>query len=325
MIDYAKFLNDPPVNLEVGNWLDGKSVLVTGGGGSIGSEICRKLLEYPVKNVVAIGRSEEPLFRLKNKSPDSRLVVNIADIQDQRTVSRYSPDIVFHTAAYKHVGLMENHVAEAVQNNIFGTVKLFSILHEAHFVFVSTDKAVFPTSVMGASKRFCEKYLTSRRNMGANVDIVRLGNVIGSSGSVAEIFEKAAKESKTLVVSSPHMHRFFVTPSNAAALIIQAGALQARASYVLKMGIEVSILDLARYIKSECGSTSSIVIGEPLPVEKVTEDLFDRPATEVSGKRLFRFEEETFDSGEIDTAIDSLEWAGMDAIRLRENLFKAVR
>lgn len=329
MIDYSEFINDPAVHIDIGKWLDEKNILVTGGGGSIGSEICRKLLEYPVKKITAIGRSEEPLFRLKKELPDPRLFIRIADILDSRQIRRAvnpdNTDIVFHTAAYKHVGLMERHVVEAVQNNIFGTENLFSIFRGSHFVFVSTDKAVFPTSVMGASKRFCEKYLTTQRNAGANIDIVRLGNVIGSSGSVSEIFEKAAREGKPLVVSNAGMKRFFITPKNAASLIIQAGSLGNRASYVLKMGPEISIMDLAKFIQAHYDFGSDIKVGNPLSVEKITEELFDRPVTEIPGKRLFMLEDETFEWSDINTFIDSFEWAGQNSEILRENLFKSVK
>lgn len=329
MIDYSDFIKDPPVTIEVGSWLDEADVLVTGGGGSIGSEICKRLLEYPVRSITAIGRSEESLFNLKKILPDTRLSVRIADIQNAYNIQEVShktnPNIIFHTAAYKHVGLMEKHVVEAVQNNIFGTMNLFANLQDSHFIFVSTDKAVFPTSVMGASKRFCEKYLTTRRAAGADIDIVRLGNVIGSSGSVAEIFEKAAQEGKPLVVSDPSMKRFFITPKNAAASIIQAGALKSRASYVLKMGSEISIMELAKFIQSRYDFRSDILIGTALSVEKITEELFDRPAVEVLGKRLFVLEDEVFDWDEINNFIEAFEWAGRDVEKLKEVLFRSVQ
>lgn len=331
MIDYAEFIKDPPVEIDssASDWLLNQTILVTGGGGSIGREICARLLRYPVRSVVAIGRSEEPLFRLSNELKDSRLHIEIADVQNayhiQRVANKFQPGIVFHTAAYKHVGLMERHIVEAVQNNILGTVNLFSNLRDSHFVFVSTDKAIFPASVMGASKRFCEKYLTTRRASGANIDIVRLGNVIGSSGSVAEIFEKAAREGKPLIVSNPAMKRFFITPTNAAALIIQAGAIQASASYMVKMGPEISIFDLAQFIQSQYEQSGEIKIGTALPVEKITEELFDRPATELPGKRLFRLDEEVFHQSHIDGFIELFAGSVWDPERLKGMLFKSVR
>jgi len=329
MIDYSVFISDPPVKIEVAAWLADKYVVVTGAGGSIGSEICARLLQYPVRQIVAVGRSEEPLFNLRNKLRHPRLEIKIADIRDAERVKEVlednKPDILFHAAAYKHVGLMEKFEAEAVKNNIFGTINLFDNLPvRTDFVFVSTDKAVNPSSVMGATKRFCEKYIAAYRNMLSSVDIVRLGNVIGSSGSVAQIFEDCAKKNKPLCVTHAGMERFFITPANAAALIIQAGAFQANAAYVLKMGPAINILKLAEFIKDFYSSDSSIVIDQPGPGEKITEELFDRPVQEIPGKRLFKLTNEYVNSDEIERFLVRFRSSLEDPHKLRAALFESV-
>jgi FlaA1/EpsC-like NDP-sugar epimerase len=329
MIDYSGFISDPPVKIDVHDWLAYKTVLVTGAGGSIGSEICARLLQYPVGQVVAVGRSEEPLFNLRNKLDSPRLHIKIADIRDvdrvKEVMEENRPNIVFHAAAYKHVGLMEKFEAEAVKNNIFGTINLFDNLPvNTDFIFVSTDKAVNPSSVMGATKRFCEKYLATYRTMIQSTDIVRLGNVIGSSGSVATIFEDCAKKNQPLRVTHADMERFFITPKNAAALIIQAGSFRANSAYVLKMGPAINIQKLAEYIKLVCGSESDIVIDTPGPGEKITEELFDRPVEEIPGKRLFKLANEYINSDEIERFLIRFRSSLEDPHKLRKALFESV-
>lgn len=238
--------------------ITGRTVVVTGAAGSIGSELCRQLLEYSPTSLVCFDQSETGLFFLRrdlDKHPNgTRLAVCVVDITDveriRKLLAEFAPDIIFHAAAYKHVPLMESNVQEAVKNNVLGLVGLLDSAEESgcgNFVLISSDKAVNPTNVMGATKRICELVLSSRPPNGMRCVSVRFGNVLGSSGSVIPVLKEQLHNHEPLTVTHPEMTRFFMTTREAVALVLQAFAIgDHRDILVLDMGEPVRILDLAR-------------------------------------------------------------------------------
>ncbi len=212
----------------------GKRILVTGGGGSIGSELCRQLAHLNPKEMVLLGRHEFSLYavqqEIKKGFPDIELQPRLGDVCDEPAVrdvfSRYSPDLVFHAAAYKHVPMLQEQARETIRNNVIGTEILSRIAGESGcktFVLVSTDKAVNPSSMMGASKRLAEM-LVQARNVGSQTSFitVRLGNVLGSTGSVVPLFEKQILEGGPVTVTHPEVTRFLMTRAEACQLVLQA-------------------------------------------------------------------------------------------------------
>ncbi len=274
-IDIFDLLGRDPVCLdtpELQRFLAGKSILVTGAGGSIGSEICRQAMKFCPRRLVLVERAENALFEIDRELRERWIGADIrpclADICDQeRIVSIFKeerPDVVFHCAAHKHVPLMEENPGEAVKNNVFGTkiVADAAVDLACHaFVMVSTDKAVNPTSVMGATKRCAELYVQSLNQLSSTslnpeprtlnpitrFVAVRFGNVIGSSGSVVPIFQKQIAAGGPVTVTHPEMKRYFMTIPEASQLVMQAGAIgQGGEIFILDMGEPVRILDLAR-------------------------------------------------------------------------------
>jgi FlaA1/EpsC-like NDP-sugar epimerase len=239
--------------------ITGKTVMVTGGGGSIGSELCRQIGAFSPRRLVVLDNYEHGAYdlqqELKRKCGDALdVVIEIATIQDnmrvQRIFKEYHPDIVFHAAAHKHVPLMESNPIEAVKNNVFGMLNVVRAACENSvdkFVLISTDKAVNPTNVMGTTKRLCEMILSSRNGIGSTKFVaVRFGNVLGSNGSVIPLFEKQIKEGGPVTITDKRIIRYFMTISEAVSLILQAGAMASSSEvYVLDMGKPVRILDLA--------------------------------------------------------------------------------
>lgn len=239
--------------------ITGKTVIVTGGGGSIGSELCRQIGVFSPGRLVVLDNYEHGAYdlqqELKRKCGDALdVVIEIATIQDntrvQRIFKEYRPDIVFHAAAHKHVPLMESNPIEAVKNNVFGMLNVVRAACENSvdkFVLISTDKAVNPTNVMGATKRLCEMILSSMNGIGSTKFVaVRFGNVLGSNGSVIPLFEKQIKEGGPVTITDKRIIRYFMTISEAVSLILQAGAMASSSEvYVLDMGKPVRILDLA--------------------------------------------------------------------------------
>jgi FlaA1/EpsC-like NDP-sugar epimerase len=247
------------INLEsVRNEIRGRTVVVTGAAGSIGSELCRQLLECSPTTLVCLDQSETGLFFLRrdlDKNPNgTELAICVVDITDMERIrklfSEFAPDIIFHAAAYKHVPLMESNVQEAVKNNVLGLVGLLDLAEESgcgNFVLISSDKAVNPTNVMGATKRICELVLSSRPPNGMRCVSVRFGNVLGSSGSVIPVLKEQLHKNEPLTVTHPEMTRFFMTTREAVTLVLQAFAIgDHRDILVLDMGEPVRILDLAR-------------------------------------------------------------------------------
>ncbi len=223
-------------NLRISSNIEDKVVLVTGAGGSIGSEICRQVLAFKPRKLVLLGRGENRIFEiereLKALPRTTELVPVIADINDMqrmRTVfETFQPDVVFHAAAHKHVPLMEANPSEAIKNNILGTRNTADCAHEfgtKHFVMISTDKAVNPTSVMGASKHIAERYVLSRTGESSTkFVVVRFGNVLGSNGSVVPVFQDQIRRGGPITITDPRMKRFFMSIPEASQLVLQAAA-----------------------------------------------------------------------------------------------------
>jgi FlaA1/EpsC-like NDP-sugar epimerase len=243
------------------NYIEGRTILVTGAGGSIGSEICRQLCRYGPERVVLLGRGENRVhsiyYELTEKWPRIEFVPVIANITSreamEETFDRYRPAVVIHAAAHKHVYLMEVNAVEAARNNVLGTeliVNLAADYSVERFIFVSTDKAVEPTSIMGATKRLCERIVASRNGSSKTKFMaVRFGNVLGSAGSVVPIFQRCARMGRPLQVTHPDVDRFFMTIEEASFLVLQAGALGHGGDiFVLDMGQPLKILTIARAV-----------------------------------------------------------------------------
>ena len=246
---------------EIAAYVRGKTVMVTGAGGSIGSELCRQIAKVGCQRLVIVDHAETPLFEIERELVDERrfsaVVPVIGDVKNgakmRRVFERYRPAVVFHAAAYKHVPLMEANPLEAVRNNSLATRTLAQVAADSGtevFVLISTDKAVTPKTVMGQSKALCEwivETLGHRADIETRFVAVRFGNVLGSSGSVIPIFRKQIARGGPVTVTHPEMTRYFMTIPEAVSLVVQAGALGGRGEvYVLDMGDPVKIVDLAR-------------------------------------------------------------------------------
>ena len=265
------------------SYLSGKRILVTGAGGSIGAEICRQVLRFSPTELVALGRGENSIYEIVSELSNPLVIPVIANVQDRKrieqTLAKHRPQVVFHAAAHKHVPLMEMAPAEAVSNNVGGTKNLLELAPEygcERMVILSTDKAVNPQNIMGASKRLCELLMLKSQLPG--LAAVRFGNVLGSRGSVVPTFMKQLERGGPLTVTSAEMTRFFMTIPEAVALVLQAGAFTNQgAIYVLDMGKPVKILELAenmiRLSGLEPGRDIEIEIIGTRPGEKIHEAL----------------------------------------------------
>ncbi|MCH7758875.1 polysaccharide biosynthesis protein [Patescibacteria group bacterium] len=241
------------------NFISKKNILVTGAAGSIGSHLCNQILKFKPQKLIALDQNETGIFHLErtlNKLfPNSNKSFIIADICDKQKIdwlfNKFKPDVIFHAAAYKHVPVMEDHPDEAVKNNIFGTLTIgqAAIKYKAEkFVLISTDKAINPTSVMGATKQVCEKICQwlNKKNV-TKFCAVRFGNVLDSQGNVIGIFKKQIKKGGPVEVTDPEMKRYFMVTAEACLLLMQAGAIgQDGQVFILDMGQPIKIIDLAR-------------------------------------------------------------------------------
>ncbi len=295
-IDLGELLDRPPRSIDepaIRRVIEGRRVLITGAGGSIGGELARLVTGFGARQLILVDRSENALFeidrQIARRSPDLSREALLHDVVDApatlKHLRRLQPQVIFHAAAHKHVPMMEDHPAAAVDNNFFGTISVADAAHVAgaeRFVLISTDKAVNPRSIMGGTKRLAELYvqhLNQRSRTGFAV--VRFGNVLGSSGSVLDIWSSELAEGGPLTVTDPRMTRYFMTIPEAAALVIQSAALvDPRAAggevYLLDMGDPVRVLDLARRFVALHGlepDTVGIAFTGARPGEKLHEQL----------------------------------------------------
>ena len=293
-LNTADFLSRDEIqlnNAQISEYLHDKIVLVTGGGGSIGSELCRQIMRYQPRRLLIFDIYENCAYELetelRNKyGADAPVVTLVGSIRDKERLDEvfdsYQPSVVFHAAAHKHVPLMEISPAEAVKNNVFGTKNLLTSAAEhgvERFVQLSTDKAVNPTNVMGCTKRLCEMLIQSF-DSGTDMKCmaVRFGNVLGSHGSVIPLFEEQIKRGGPVTITHPEIVRYFMTITEAAQLVLQAGGLAKGGSiYVLDMGKPVKIMDLAnrliRFYGYEPGVNMEVKITGLRPGEKLYEEL----------------------------------------------------
>jgi len=246
---------------QIQDYLTGKTVLVTGGGGSIGSELCRQIIKFRPKLLIILDIYENTTYELENelkeKYPDQKLEFLIASVRDKKRLdeifTHYRPEVVFHAAAHKHVPLMEWSPCEAIKNNVFGTLNVAKCADEfsvKRFIMISTDKAVNPTNVMGATKRMCEMIIQTMATKSKTEFVaVRFGNVLGSNGSVVPRFKKQIAAGGPVTVTHPEITRFFMTIPEAARLVLQAAVYASGGEiFVLDMGQPVKIYDLAKKI-----------------------------------------------------------------------------
>jgi FlaA1/EpsC-like NDP-sugar epimerase len=295
-VSIEDLLRREPVRLDqaaLHSWIDGRVLLVTGSAGSIGSEICRQLLQFAPRKLVLVDRSETGQFflerELRRLAPHAEIEICLGDVCDGPRMNslfvKHRPDIVFHAAAYKHVPLMEAHPGEAVKNICVATRMLADLAHQRgvqSFVMISTDKAVNPTSIMGACKRISELYVQAlAESSTCRFVTVRFGNVLDSAGSVVPIFRQQIEDGGPVTVTDPEMRRYFMTIPEASQLVIQAGAMgQGGEIFVLDMGRPVRILDLAedmiRFSGLEPGRDIDIEFSGIRPGEKLFEELHTR-------------------------------------------------
>ncbi len=303
-VNIEDLLRREPVQIDqtaVRSMLSGKRVLVTGAGGSIGSELCRQIARCAPAQLIALGHGEDSLFTLENEfrqhGPAGRLQpqVVVADVRDrprlENIFNRYRPDIVFHAAAHKHVPLMEGNAEEAVTNNVLGTrnlVELAAAHNLERFVLISSDKAVNPVSIMGCTKRAAELIVTeAAQRAGRPYVSVRFGNVLGSRGSVVPLFRQQIAEGGPITITHPDMQRYFMTIPEAVLLVQQAALLGEPGNvFVLDMGQPVKIVDLARDLVQlsglQVGRDIDLVFTGLRPGEKLTEELFGGAETPAS-------------------------------------------
>lgn len=304
-VQVEDLLGREPIQLDdagIGEKITGKTILVTGAGGSIGSEICRQVMKYKPAKIILLGHGENSIYtiemELKNIHKDKvEIITEIADIQDRdkifEVIKKHQPYIVYHAAAHKHVPLMERNPKEAIKNNIIGTKNVAEAADTFKvntFVMVSTDKAVNPTSVMGSTKRMAEMIVQYMGTVSTTKFVaVRFGNVLGSRGSVIPLFKKQIQKGGPVTVTHPDMVRYFMTIPEASRLVIQAGALANGGEiFVLDMGEPVKIVDLAKNLITLSGyaiEEVGIEFTGMRPGEKLFEELLKDD--EVHDKQIY--------------------------------------
>ncbi len=308
-VQVEDLLRRDPVSIDleqVAGYVSGETVLITGAGGSIGSEICRQIARFTPGHLILVGHGENSIFEIEQELrpayPNVELSTEILDIKDRDKVflvfAKYKPAVVFHAAAHKHVPLMERNPEEALKNNVLGTQNLAEAADQVNvktFVLISTDKAVNPTSIMGATKRAAEMIIQSLdRRSPTKFVAVRFGNVLGSRGSVIPTFKKQIANGGPVTVTHPEMVRYFMTIPEASQLVIQAGAMaQGGEVFILDMGQPVKILDLARDLIHLSGFEPDVDIKIQFtgirPGEKLYEELLtaEEGTTATKHRRIF--------------------------------------
>ncbi|MGI6740639.1 MAG: polysaccharide biosynthesis protein [Brevefilum sp.] len=328
-VEITDLLRREPVDIDteaLGRVLEGKVVMVTGAGGSIGSELCRQIARQNPKKLLMLGHGENSIFSalltLQEAFPSLEFIPLIADVRDEARLSvvfqRWQPEVVFHTAAHKHVPLMEINIEEAVTNNIQGTKNVVSIALQNNverLVMISTDKAIRPVSIMGATKRIAEMLVLDAAHQSQKAfSLVRFGNVLGSRGSVVPYFKHQIAAGGPVAVTHPDMKRYFMTIPEAVHLVLQTSTMShSGESYILDMGQPVKILDLAedliRLSGLEPGKDIKIVFTGIRPGEKLSEDLWDQgfalsPTTHPGIHQVDS--EDILSSDELDAVVDRL-------------------
>ncbi|AET70533.1 putative nucleoside-diphosphate sugar epimerase [Desulfosporosinus orientis DSM 765] len=331
-VQIEDLLGREQVNLdieEVAGYLTGETVLITGAGGSIGSELCRQICRFNPQRLILVGRGENSIFdieqELRSECPGINLFTEILDVKERDKVElvfrRFKPGVVFHAAAHKHVPLMERNPEEALKNNILGTYNLAEIsdaIKVNTFVLISTDKAINPTSIMGATKRVAEMIIQSfDRQSQTRFVAVRFGNVLGSRGSVIPTFKKQIAKGGPVTVTHPEMVRYFMTIPEASQLVIQAGAMaQGGEVFILDMGKPVKIVDLARDLIRLSGLEVDVDIKIEYtgirPGEKLYEELLtaEEGTTSTKHQRIFVAKPNGIDVAEIEGLVQLIRERG---------------
>ena len=346
-VEIEDLLGREPIDTQVESimgYVSGKVVLVTGGGGSIGSELCRQIARHEPKQLVIFDIYENNAYdiqqELKRDYPELNLVVLIGSVRNTHRINgvfeKYHPQIVYHAAAHKHVPLMEDSPNEAIKNNVMGTYKTAQAADKygvSRFVLISTDKAVNPTNIMGASKRLCEMVIQMMNNRSKTEFVaVRFGNVLGSNGSVIPLFKKQIEEGGPVTVTHPDIIRYFMTIPEAVSLVLQAGAkAKGGEIFVLDMGKPVKILDLALNLIRLSGlkpyEDIDIVFTGLRPGEKLYEELLmDEEGLQSTDNKLIHigkpidFDEELF----IHQLEELDELSRMDSPKIKEKVMEVV-
>ena len=320
------------LNLEsISGYLENKVVMVTGAGGSIGSELCRQIIRFSVSKIILLDNGENNLFEiqqeLNQRFPDLVIVPAVADVKDYTGIEavfrKYHPDVVFHAAAHKHVPLVEMNAAEAVKNNVWGTWAVAQCAHRYEvesFIFISTDKAVNPASIMGATKRVAEMVIQNiapRSN--TRFGSVRFGNVLDSRGSVVPLFKKQIQQGGPVTVTHPEMMRYFMTIPEAVQLVIQAGSFAKEGEvFLLDMGRPVKIVDLAQKMIKLAGfrpedieiTFTGVRSGEKLKEELLTEK---EGVSRTRHERIFVAQPDVFNQFSLEKLLQNISDPGWNA------------
>lgn len=330
-VEIEDLLGREPIQInteEVLGYVSGKVIMVTGGGGSIGSELCRQIASHSPRQIIIVDIYENNAYEIQQelirKFPQLDLVVLIASVRNtnrmEQIFATYRPDIVYHAAAHKHVPLMETSPNEAIKNNVFGTYKTAQAADRygvEKFVLISTDKAVNPTNIMGASKRICEMVIQMMNHCSkTNFVAVRFGNVLGSNGSVIPLFKKQIEEGGPVTVTDPDIIRYFMTIPEAVSLVLQAGAYAKGGEiFVLDMGEPMKILDLAQNLIKLSGYR----VGEDIeirftglrPGEKMYEELLmdEEGLKKTANKMIFIGKPIEFDETKFEQQLEQLDRA----------------